>query len=354
MTGRTSLGGVSLPRRLSRSGVALSITRDDGHLSGSVRLGNSRFSFNRHDDHLGSSHYPLVHYGTYHHGAYSHTLYDHHRYGSYYAPYVRSYGLGGYYSHYTPIYQPYYYCAPRYGYTYSSVYYDVPYVAEIYRDDSYYAAPAPVARVDAAPATTSSGVVEYDTTVPASAVNASSGAVSVPAAYTTGGADVVVGEPAPDWGPVLGEGNAAFTMGRYDDARRLYVRAMLVDERDGYAKILYAWANFAIGDYELAATAIRRAVMTTPDLIEYPVDVRTLYADPLVFEGQLSQLAHYTTDHPDDREALLVLAYLHYSIGEAAAASTLLADAVGPADASDMVLSLLRDAATTAAKSLQH
>jgi tetratricopeptide (TPR) repeat protein len=150
------------------------------------------------------------------------------------------------------------------------------------------------------------------------------------------------------WGPILGEGNLAFSEGRYEDARRVYVRAMLIDERDGYAKMLYAWANFALGDYQLAATATRRALLTSPDLVRYPSDIRLHYRDLVALEQQVDALQSHVAAHPSDREAGLLLGYLFYSIGDLPRGLAAFND-LAAGDATDPTVAALQDAAATAA-----
>jgi tetratricopeptide (TPR) repeat protein len=146
------------------------------------------------------------------------------------------------------------------------------------------------------------------------------------------------------------EGNAAFAAGRYDEARGLYVRAVMTDERDGYAKTLYAWANFALGDYEVAAAALRRALLTTPDLVDNPLDLRTFYPDRAVLDRHADALMRFLADHPQHREAQLLWGYLLYSIGQAEPAASVFTSLAG-ADQNDALLPLLRDAAVRNARS---
>ena len=118
---------------------------------------------------------------------------------------------------------------------------------------------------------------------------------------------------------------------------------MLADERDGYAKFLYALANFSLGDYDVAGMAIRRALLTTPELIEYPVDARGLYPDPLVLEAQIGQLNHFVVDHPADRSATLLLGYVLYATGQPGRAILTLGPLTAT-DPNDNLSALLRDA----------
>jgi tetratricopeptide (TPR) repeat protein len=145
------------------------------------------------------------------------------------------------------------------------------------------------------------------------------------------------------------DGNAAFSAGRYEEARDLYVRAVLTDGRDGYAKMLYAWSNFALGDFTTAAASLRRALVTTPELIDYPMDLRTMYSDASVLPTQTERLVRYISENPPNADAELLLAYLHYSIGEAQRAADSF-KRTAAADANDKVAAKLHQAATRAAR----
>lgn len=248
---------------------------------------------------------------------------DHDRHGH------RYYGRGHYYHHYRPI--RYYGCGyyrPYYGYTYASVYYADPYYYPFHTTNVYY--------VDG---TADGDSIYYP--VPDSSV----GETQVqPAPDTT---YQVLTDPGDL--TLVGQGNAAFLAGRYDQARRLYASAMLADERDGYAKLLYALANFAIGDYAVSGMAIRRALLTTPELVDYPVDVRSLYEDPVPFNAQLEKLTRYVADHPEYPSALLLLGYIEYAAGAPERAAPILQQ-LSTADPDDSLAVLLRDAALRAAR----
>lgn len=277
-------------------------------------------------------------------------------YGNYperyhYRPYRPHYNAGHYYHGYRPIYYPgcgWY--SPWYGYgygvgfglgfgySYASVYSSEPYVVHVYDDEPtvYY----------------------HEQTQEVEPTNATyeSNEVTPLAAPSTGGAypapDGESYQPLPATQPnsLVGDGNAAFTAGRYEDARRLYTRAVMADERDGYVKMLLGWASFAVGDFDGAAAAIRRALLTTDDLVTYPMDVRTFYPDAAVLNQQIDALAQHSQSRPDDREAEFVLAYLYYSVGQAERSASMLTGLVNR-DRNDTLAATVRDAAVRAAQS---
>ncbi len=229
--------------------------------------------------------------------------------------------------HYYHLYYPIHYFGRDYdwpwnGYTYTSLYYHEPRVYRFYNNDVYYVdngeEPAEVAVVEGPEA----------------------GPVIENQPEADGGYQVLT---QPDDDTLVGRGNAAFMAGSYEDARRYYVSAVLADERDGYAKFLYSVVNFATGDFDVAGMALRRALLTTPELIEYPPDVRRLYAEVEVLDAQLSALTRFVNKHPADSNARLLLGYLLLTRGRASEAVQILAT-LADADDGDQLAVLLRDA----------
>lgn len=243
----------------------------------------------------------------------------HHRHRSSYY-----YGPSRYFHRYHPIrYYGNAYYEPWYGYRYNTVYFNTPYVHRFYETNVVYVE-RPAKQVEVYDAASPTPVAAVEGPMPS-------------------GAEVYAPLTEPVDNTLVGRGNAAFMAGTYDEARRLYVSAMLADERDGYAKFLYALVNFAMGDYEVAGMAIRRALLTTADLIDYPVDVRVLYPQPLIFDTQREKLIRQVDQSPQDRGALLLLGYLHYAAGEPERALAVL-DRLVEIDSDDNTAALLHDA----------
>ncbi len=153
------------------------------------------------------------------------------------------------------------------------------------------------------------------------------------------------GESAESPAPGLVEkGNEAFRAGRYDEARGWYARAMLADAEDGYAKLFYGLANFAVGQYDVAASAIRRALMEAPELIDYPIDLRTVYDDPSILTTQMQKLARVRGETTADTELTFLLGYLYYATGDPQGAVSTLGVLTND-DSDDTLARLVRDAA---------
>lgn len=254
-----------------------------------------------------------------------------------YRPFRSVYDSHHYYHGYHPIYYPGYRSySPWYGYAYTSVYLTEPYVVRVYDYDD-----DPVVYYQDTPS--------YQTTTAESAPAAESYSAPSGGAYPAPTGEAYQPLPTTPQNSLVADGNTAFTAGRYEDARRLYTRAVMADERDGYAKMLLGWASFAVGDYDGAAATIRRALLTTDDLVNYPMDVRTFYPDAAVLNHQIDSLEQFTRSGPDHREAELVLAYLYYSVGQAERSASLFNGLV-ERDGNDTLAASLRDAAVRASR----
>lgn len=233
-------------------------------------------------------------------------------------------GHGHYYDHYRPYHHDAYYPVPYYGYSYASAYYPEPYVCKDYETEVVVY----VERESSEPI-----VADVNPATPQDPAYVSDATASNKKAPTL---------TDPNDTTLVGRGNAAFLEGRYGDARLQYISAVLADERDGHAKFLYAVANFAHEDYAVAGIALRRALLTTPTLMDYPVDVRPLYPDEKVLLGQMNKLAQYVQARPNDDSTKLLLGYLLYAVGKPTAALTML-NPLAQAGKDDSLAVLLRD-----------
>ena len=246
----------------------------------------------------------------------------HHRRGHYgYHVGHHGYHVGHYYHDYDPYYRYYPAYYPWQGYVYTSVYYQEPVVYRYYEPEPVYVEPV------------------YDPS------GGAVGTVQPPpvAGYDT--APYLPIEPSPE--PLMQRGADAFAAGRYDEARSFFMQSVLADERDGYAKLLLALTHFAMREYDVASLALRRSLLTAEVLIREPLDVRTLYEDLGRFQAQLSDLAAHVAREPWADDSQLLLAYVHFSIGQAEEAAAIL-DRVtrrNPEDAlAKQLLASVRDA----------
>lgn len=147
----------------------------------------------------------------------------------------------------------------------------------------------------------------------------------------------------PETGSFLQQGDAVFKQGRYDEARRLYTRALLADESDPAARLSYAYAHFALGRCTIAAMALRRALAGDPGLMDTPPDPRMAYGVGGEFEKHLAALREHVVLAPEDTEAILLLVYVAHAIGQTELALGQL-DRVLAADDADTLAYVLRDA----------
>jgi hypothetical protein len=281
--------------------IHLGSNRADGGLHGTIMLDR------RDRDHRGSGYRSAGR----HHGS-------RRIYGSAY---------GGFYNRdYSPIYgYGLGYRYPYYGYSYSSLYYPSSYIYRFADRDIYYA----------------DQIVETQVVYqgpPAAQAVAPSSTTVAPVEQETYQSLIEPGEST-----LIGQGNQAYLAGRYDDARRSYATAMLADERDGYVKFLYALANFALQDYEVGGMAIRRALLTTPELIEYPVDIRGLYRDPAIMGQQIARLVRFVDTHPTNNGAQLLLGYVLFAAGKPEQAMVTM-EILSASNMDDNLAALLRDA----------
>jgi tetratricopeptide (TPR) repeat protein len=127
-------------------------------------------------------------------------------------------------------------------------------------------------------------------------------------------AEAAEAPPAAEQEPTLVDiGNAAFNEGDYQEAIRYYVGAVLANDDDGIARLFYGLSQFAIGDYDLAAMGMRRALVVMPDLIDRPIDLRSLYPDLETFESHLAKLVRFVEENPRGTNAMFVLGYVYYA-----------------------------------------
>jgi tetratricopeptide (TPR) repeat protein len=146
----------------------------------------------------------------------------------------------------------------------------------------------------------------------------------------------------------LEQGLAVFWEGRYEEAQRLFVRALLTGQDEAAAEVAYSFVHFALQDYDVAGMALRRAITLEPELLDAPPDIRNLYGNPADFAVHMASLRDYVAGSLGERTSVFLLAYLEYATGAPDAALTLL-DQLRAEDKGDTYVHLLRDAITRAA-----
>ncbi len=270
----------------SRGGGFLRIggTPGDLHVSASLYRHPRRYDY-------GNRHYYDPH------DAYPYRYANEHYYGDHHPV--------GYYDHHGIL--------PYFGYNYSSVYYNEPVVYRLLPPTVVYVEPETV-YIEREPETvvvyTDDAYTDDALLAPPPVVPAQQYAPSPPAQAPEAGPYQPIGGATQS---VVQEGVDAFAAGHYDQAQKFFIEAVMADERDGYAKLLYGFAAFASGDYKLAGITLRRSLRTSEVLIYQPLDVRTLYPNQSAFQMHRHALQTYVVDHPQDRDAKFALAYLFYA-----------------------------------------
>lgn len=152
----------------------------------------------------------------------------------------------------------------------------------------------------------------------------------------------------PDAPPTfLEQGEQAFAMGQYEEARRLIRRAVIGLPDDPYAQLDYGLVHFALGDYESSAQAFRRALAEDPDLLDRMPNVATAYGVPSDFDRHLTALQTQVFREPTDTHARFLYGVVLVSSGDLEAAVSQLSRVLHQ-DSRDTMAYLLRDAALRA------
>jgi len=267
---------------------------------------------------------------------YRHPRRDRHRYVDFYRYDRPCYTTGHYYYDYPVVsfHNHYYRAVPYYGYSYHCAYYNEPVfyhlhspaVVYIERETRYV-------EVDNEP---DAAVIYRDSDVGPPVPMSAWPAEGVATTDDVSGVAPAAEEPYQvlddSTRSVIQEGTAAFTAGDYGTAQRLFLEAVMADERDGYAKLLHAVASFARGDYELAGLTARRALHTSQVLMYQPPDLRTLYADAETFRAHLVALCTYVDQHRANGNAKFLLGYVYFATGQPEDAVRLFSELAGKDD----------------------
>lgn len=131
-------------------------------------------------------------------------------------------------------------------------------------------------------------------------------------------------EPAPAHAPnpdeLIANGWEQFRGRDYPAAIDSFRDAVLASPTDATAKVAYAQALFAIGNYPDAAFMLRRAMELQPDLPALGEDPRTRYADPEDHAEQMLALRSFLDRVKGEPAATLVLGWQSYFTGDLGAA----------------------------------
>ncbi len=115
---------------------------------------------------------------------------------------------------------------------------------------------------------------------------------------------------------MMADGTRFFQQGSYAQAADRFMRVASADPQNVDARLAYAVARFATGDYQMSAAAVRQGVQMFPEVVNSVFDVRGMYGNPADFDQQWQHLAQRLQDQPDDSDALLVLGFVYHFVGD--------------------------------------
>jgi len=116
---------------------------------------------------------------------------------------------------------------------------------------------------------------------------------------------------------LLDRADRQFVLGLYVKAAVLYQKAMKLDESDAIARFAVAHSLFALGSYSTAGKNLRLALDNLPDWGQVDLDLTKFYKNKKTFFTKLVELKVYVAQHPDGKDAILLLGYcLHFSKDE--------------------------------------
>ncbi len=124
------------------------------------------------------------------------------------------------------------------------------------------------------------------------------------------------------------QGGAAFRSGDYGAAARHFILAAKLNQGDPASRLHVVHALVALGHYEDAVPALRRALQLQPRLVYLPLDIRGEYGRPGDFPEHLSKLTAAADQDADDAGRCLLLGYYQFFSGSGAEAASSLARAV--------------------------
>ncbi|MBX3394763.1 MAG: tetratricopeptide repeat protein [Phycisphaerae bacterium] len=163
---------------------------------------------------------------------------------------------------------------------------------------------------------------------------------ATPSAPTVDPAAVRIGE-------ALGRGDRAFELGRYDEAREEYIRAIVWDGDDPSVRIALGLAEYSLGAYTDASIAIRRGVARSPSLATSAFDLRAAYGVEADFPAHLRMLSDHVAANPDDSDSKFLLGFIHYFSGRRDEGRRLLSEYLADITHDDSVREFIETARVT-------
>ncbi len=125
---------------------------------------------------------------------------------------------------------------------------------------------------------------------------------------------------------LLDQAQRLFHDRNYQEAVEIYHQASGLSTGNALVKMGQALAWCAVGDYEGAASALRRALTLNPEWNEKPILVATFYGDTNDFNAHIARLEMFVKKSEKNLESRFLLAYLYSIADRGDEAAELLAD----------------------------
>jgi tetratricopeptide (TPR) repeat protein len=114
----------------------------------------------------------------------------------------------------------------------------------------------------------------------------------------------------------LSRGDRAFETGRYAEARDEFARALLGNPNDPRVLLSYGLAEFALGNFVDAASAVERGIEQAPALSGAAFDLRQVYGSEEDLWRHITDLTKYAQQRIDDDPLLILLGFVRFYAGE--------------------------------------
>jgi len=115
---------------------------------------------------------------------------------------------------------------------------------------------------------------------------------------------------------LLEQGEKAFQVGHYGEARERFESAMKLAPDDPRSRVSFGLSDFALGNFGDAASAVHDAMAMAPDLAATPLDLGKGFGDAQSFQRQVDLLANLTRARPDDSRFQWLLGFVQYFGGD--------------------------------------
>lgn len=112
-------------------------------------------------------------------------------------------------------------------------------------------------------------------------------------------------------------GLAAFRQGDYATAVRQFILAANLNQGDAASRLHAAHAMVALGHYDEAAPAVRRAIQLQPQLVYLSLDIRADYGVKQDFDVHYAKLKSATEQQADHPDLWFLLGYYQFFSGRA-------------------------------------